>query len=88
MLADALAQYGESVVERPIVIEGYAEADGPANQPALSRGRAVMALQYLLNHFRLNSGNVGAVSLMNLPPSGFGHATWDGICIMVLQPKR
>jgi phospholipid/cholesterol/gamma-HCH transport system substrate-binding protein len=88
ILANALAQYGESVVGRPIVVEGYSEVDGPANQLALSRGRAVVARQYLLNHFQLNSGNLGAVALMNLPPSGFGHSTWDGICIVVLQPKR
>jgi len=87
-LANALAQYGESVVGRPIVVEGYSEVDGPANQLALSRGRAVLARQYLLNHFQLNSGNLGAVALMNLPPSGFDHSTWDGICIVVLQPKR
>lgn len=88
LLANALAQYGESVVGSPIVIEGYSDADGPANQLALSRSRAAVARQYLLNHFRLNSANLGAVPLMNLPPSGFGHQTWDGICIVVLQPKR
>ena len=88
LLANALAQYGESVVESPIVIEGYSEAEGSANQLSLSRGRAVVARQYLLNHFRLNSANLGAVPLMNLPPSGLGHPTWDGICIVVLQPKR
>jgi phospholipid/cholesterol/gamma-HCH transport system substrate-binding protein len=37
LLANALAQYGESVVGRPIVIEGYSDADGAANQLALSR---------------------------------------------------
>ena len=88
LLANALAQYGESVVGRPIVVEGYSEIDGPANQLSLSRGRAVVARQYLLNHFRLNSANLGAVPLMNLPPSGSGHPTWDGICIVVLQPKH
>jgi phospholipid/cholesterol/gamma-HCH transport system substrate-binding protein len=88
LLANALAQHGESVVGSPIVIEGYSAADGPANQLALSRGRAIVARQYLLNHFRLNSGNLGAVPLMNLPPSGLGHPTWDGICLVVLQPKH
>jgi phospholipid/cholesterol/gamma-HCH transport system substrate-binding protein len=88
LLANALAQYGESVVGRPIVIEGYSDVDGPANQLALSRGRAVAARQYLVNHFQLSSSNLGAVPLMNLPPSGFGRPTWDGICIVVLQPKR
>jgi phospholipid/cholesterol/gamma-HCH transport system substrate-binding protein len=87
LLANALAQYGESVIGRPIVIEGYSDVDGPANQLALSRGRAVAARQYLVNHFQLNSSNLGAVPLMNLPPSGFGHPTWDGICIVVLKPK-
>jgi phospholipid/cholesterol/gamma-HCH transport system substrate-binding protein len=88
LLANALALYGESVVERPIVVEGYSEADGAANQLALSRGRAVVARQYLLSHFGLNSANLGAVPLMSLPPSGFGHPTWDGISIVVLQPKH
>jgi phospholipid/cholesterol/gamma-HCH transport system substrate-binding protein len=88
LLANALAQYGESVSGKPIVIEGYSNVDGSANQLALSRGRAVVARQYLLNHFQLDSGNLGAEPLMNLPPSGLGHPTWDGICIVVLQPKH
>ena len=88
LMANALAQYGDSAAERPIVIEGYAESDSPANQLALSRGRAIVARQYLLDHFRLNSSNVGAEPLMNLPPVGLDHPTWDGICIVVLRPKR
>jgi len=88
LLAEALAQYGESVVGSPIVIEGYSDVNGAANQLALSRGRAVVVRQYLLNHFQLNPGNLGAVPLMNLPPSGSGHQTWDGICIVVLKPKQ
>jgi phospholipid/cholesterol/gamma-HCH transport system substrate-binding protein len=88
LLANALARYGESVVGSPIVIEGYSDVDGPANQLALSRNRAVVVRQYLLNHFQLNPGNLGAVPLMNLPPSGFGHQEWDGICIVVLKAKR
>lgn len=88
LLADALAQYGESVVGSPIVIEGYSDVNGAANQLTLSRGRAVVVRQYLLNHFQLNPGNLGAVPLMNLPPSGFGHQTWDGICIVILKTKR
>jgi phospholipid/cholesterol/gamma-HCH transport system substrate-binding protein len=88
LLANALAQNGESAVESPVVVEGYSEGDDPANQLALSRGRAVVARQYLLNHFRLNPSSLGAVPLMNLPPGGLGHPTWDGICIVVLQPKH
>jgi len=87
LLADALAQYGESVVGSAIVIEGYSDVNGPANQLALSRGRAVVVRQYLLNHFQLNPGNLGALPLMNLPPSGFGHQSWDGVCIVILKSK-
>ena len=87
LLADALAQYGESVVGRPVIIEGYSDVEGPANKLALSRGRAIIAREYLIGHFRLNSSNLGAVPLMNLPPSGLGHPSWDGICIVVLKPK-
>jgi phospholipid/cholesterol/gamma-HCH transport system substrate-binding protein len=88
LVASALAQYGESVISTPIVIEGYSDAAGPANQLALSRGHAVVVRQYLLNHFQLNPANLGAVPLMSLPPSGLGHQAWDGICIVVLKLKR
>jgi phospholipid/cholesterol/gamma-HCH transport system substrate-binding protein len=88
LLANDMAQYGDSVVGSPIVIEGYSDGDSAANRLALSRGRAVIVRQYLQNHFQLNPGNLGAVSMMNLPPSGADRQTWDGICIVVLRAKR
>jgi phospholipid/cholesterol/gamma-HCH transport system substrate-binding protein len=85
LLDNALAQYGDPVVETPIVIEGYSEQDSPADQIALSRGRAILVRQYLRNHFQLDPGNLGAVPMRNLPPNGVDHPTWDGICIVVLK---
>jgi phospholipid/cholesterol/gamma-HCH transport system substrate-binding protein len=87
-LADGLAQYGESVIGSPIVIEGYANAESAANRLALSRSRSAQVRQFLLNRFQLIPGNIGAVSLMSTPPTEAGHPGWDGICVVVLKPKH
>jgi len=87
-LANALAQYGDSVVASPIVIEGYSDGESATDRLALSRARAIAVRQYLQGRFQLNPDNLGAVSLMNLPPSGLGHETWDGVCIVVIRTKH
>jgi len=88
LLADSLAQYGESVVASPIIIEGYSDSTSFADQLAIARSRSIAVRQYLQNHFQLNPANLGAVSLMNLPPRESGRQTWNGICIVVLKPKQ
>jgi phospholipid/cholesterol/gamma-HCH transport system substrate-binding protein len=88
LLANALAQYGESVVASLIVVEGYSDGASPADELALARHRSIAVREYLQNHFQLSPANLGEVSLMNLPPAGSGHPTWDGICIVVLKPKQ
>jgi hypothetical protein len=37
---------------------------------------------------QLNPGNIGAISLTNLPPAAVGRQSWDGICLVVLKPKH
>jgi len=88
LLADALAQHGESAVVGPIIVEGYSDSNNSADQLEQARRRAVSVRQYLENHFQLNPANLGSVSLMNLPSSGSGHQTWDGACIVVLKPRQ
>ncbi len=85
LLDDRLAEYGDSVVESPIVIEGYSNGQVPGDQLRLSHSRAILVRQYLENHFQVDSNNVGVVPMRNSPPSGMEHATWDGICIVVLR---
>ncbi len=87
LLDNAMAQYGDAIVESPIVVEGYWGGDNPAEALPLSRDRAILVRRYLQTHFQLDPGNVGAVPMKNLPPSGLDHPTWDGICIVVLKPK-
>jgi phospholipid/cholesterol/gamma-HCH transport system substrate-binding protein len=87
LLDGALAEYGEGVVESPIVIEGYCGAERPAEQLALSRSRAILVRQYLQSRFYLTSGNLGIVAMRNSPPRNVGQSTWDGVCIVVLRRK-
>jgi phospholipid/cholesterol/gamma-HCH transport system substrate-binding protein len=87
LLNGALTEYGDAVVESPIVVEGYC-GGRPADQLRLSRGRAILVRQYLQSHFQLDSSNVGIVAMKSSPPNGMGRSTWDGICIVVLRRKK
>jgi phospholipid/cholesterol/gamma-HCH transport system substrate-binding protein len=87
LLNRTVVQYGHSVVESPIVIEGYSAGGNAADQLASSRNRAILVRRYLQMHFQLDPGNLGAVPMMNVPPSGLDHPTWDGICIVVLKDR-
>ena len=85
LLDGAFTEYGDSIFESPIVIEGYCGRGRSADQLRLSRARAILVRQYLLGHFQLDSGNLGIVPMKNSPPDGMTHPTWDGVCIVVLR---
>jgi phospholipid/cholesterol/gamma-HCH transport system substrate-binding protein len=87
LLDNALAQLGDSVVESPIVIEGYSGGQDLADQLTVSRSRAILVRRYLQDHFQLNPGHLGAVPLKSQPPMGLDHPSWDGICLVVLKRK-
>jgi phospholipid/cholesterol/gamma-HCH transport system substrate-binding protein len=87
LLTNALAQYGDSIVEDPIVVEGYWGGSNPADQLLLSRNRAILARHYLQNHFQLDPAHLGAIPMKNHPPDGLDRSNWDGICIVVLRRK-
>ena len=85
VLDATLAEYGDSVVESPIVIEGYWNGASPADQLRISRSRAILVRQYLQTHFQLDNSILGAVAMKNLPPKGMERTKWDGICIVILK---
>jgi phospholipid/cholesterol/gamma-HCH transport system substrate-binding protein len=85
LLNAALTEYSDSIIERPMVIEGYWNGDVPADQLRFSRSRAMLVRQYLQVNFQLDTRNLGVVPMKNLPPNGMERATWDGICIVVLR---
>jgi len=87
LLNGTVTEYGDFIVESPIMVEGYC-GGYPADQLRLSRTRAILVRQYLQAHFQLDSANLGIVALKNSPPNGMGRTAWDGICIVVLRRKK
>ena len=85
LLNTTIAEYGDSIVESPIVIEGYWNGSVPADQLRLSHNRAMLVRQYLQRQFQLDTKYLGVVPLKNSPPSGTERTTWDGICLVVLK---
>lgn len=83
LLSSALANYGDYAEPMPMVIEGYWAGANTVDRLALSRSRAILVREYLERRFQLESGNLGVVAMQNAPPAGLGHATWDGICIVI-----
>jgi hypothetical protein len=87
LLDSAMSSHGDSIVESPVVIEGYWKGENDAEQLIRSRGRAILVRRYLQYHFQLDASHVGFVAMKNLPPNGLDHATWDGVCVVILAPK-
>src|SRR5262249_38403560 len=85
LLNAALTVNGDPLLTSPIVIEGYWNGEAPGDQLRLSRSRSIVVRQYLQAHFHLDPRDIGVVSLNNLPRKGLEHATWDGICVVVLR---
>jgi len=85
LLNNTLAGYGDSIVESPIVIEGYSNGNVAADQLRLSRSRAMLVRQYLLQRFQLETKNLGVVPMKNSPPNGVQRSSWDGICLVMLR---
>jgi phospholipid/cholesterol/gamma-HCH transport system substrate-binding protein len=88
LLNAAIVQYGDSVLNDPIVIEGYSDAADPTDQISSSRDRAILVREYLQRHFQLDRSGVGIVSMRNSPPNGVGHSRWDGICVVFLRRRK
>src|ERR1041384_4471985 len=77
LLNGALTEYGDSIVESPIVIEGYC-GSGPSDQLWRSRSRAILVRQYLQARLQLDPSNLGIVPMKSSPPDGLGRTAFDG----------
>jgi phospholipid/cholesterol/gamma-HCH transport system substrate-binding protein len=87
LLNAAVGQHGDSLLNDPIVIEGYSDASDPSDQLTSSRNRAILVREYLQRHFQLDRSDLGIVSMRNSPASGVGHSHWDGICMVFLRHR-
>jgi phospholipid/cholesterol/gamma-HCH transport system substrate-binding protein len=77
----------DSIVERPLVVEGYCNEPSGADQVTKSRSRAILVARYLEQHFHLNPKNIGLMPLNATPPASSGETSWNGAAI-VLLPKQ
>jgi phospholipid/cholesterol/gamma-HCH transport system substrate-binding protein len=84
----AISEYGDAVVNHPIVVEGYSDGADNADQVASSRNRAILVREYLEHRFQLDPSKVGIVSMRNSPPEGVGHSRWDGVCVVFLKRQE
>jgi phospholipid/cholesterol/gamma-HCH transport system substrate-binding protein len=87
LLDQTLSQYGDAIVESPIIVEGYSDGGTLADRLAISRDRSILVRTYILNHFHSNADNLGSIAMEDRPPSGLDHSTWDGVAVVVLKPK-
>ena len=83
----AVLSSGDSIFAHPVVIEGYADAGGPADALALSYSRAQIVRNYLEARYPFAASNVGVIPLSATPPPGVGHDHWSGVCILVAEKK-
>lgn len=75
----------DSVVDEPIVVEGYSTASPASSQIATSRSRSLLVTAYLERRFQLRPQNIGAMTLNATPPPPSGKSSWDGAAIVVLK---
>ena len=83
----AIVGYGDAIFLRPIVIEGYSDVGGRADQLARSYRRAFMVRTYLVARFPFVANNIGVMPLSSAPPPAVNHDDWSGVCISVLEKK-
>lgn len=84
----AVAELGDAIVDRPIVVEGYSSTGRPGEQLAVSRERANLIRDYLHTRFEIDLQTIGAVPLRGVPPSAVNRDEWDGACIVLLRPLK
>jgi phospholipid/cholesterol/gamma-HCH transport system substrate-binding protein len=85
LLNATVGQYGATILESPLVIEGYSDTADTAQRLATSRLRGILVRNYLQNHFQLDPRVIGSVALENRPPTGLDRGNWNGIAIVILE---
>jgi phospholipid/cholesterol/gamma-HCH transport system substrate-binding protein len=84
LIDSLLTQNGDRIFDGPLVVEGYWNGKLAADQLRFSHTRAMEVRQYVQTRFQLDSRDLGAVPLDDLPPRGADRRTWDGVCIVLL----
>ena len=85
LVDQTLDQYGNSLEGAPLMVEGYEGAGSMADRIEISRERALAVRNYIRDRYHLDAVNLGSIGLSNVPPNGSDHATWDGICVVLVR---
>src|ERR1700676_1862523 len=88
LLNVTVGQYGATILQSPLVVEGYSDTADAAQRLATSRTRATLVRNYLQNHFQLDPGAIGSVALENQPPAGLARGDWNGVAIVILSSRH
>ena len=83
----AVESLGDSIFTHPIVIEGYSDAEVPADALSWSYARAQLVRNYLEARYPFTAKNVGVMPLSATPPPGLRHDHWSGVCILIAEKK-
>jgi phospholipid/cholesterol/gamma-HCH transport system substrate-binding protein len=77
----------DSVIDQPIIVEGYSNHASPANEMVTSRSRSLIVARYLEKHFHLSAENIGVMPLNATAPPASGKRSWDGACIVLVASQ-
>lgn len=80
-----VASFKDVIFKYPIVIEGYSDAQVPADAISWSYARAQLVRNYLNARYPFVAKNVGVMPLSAIPPPGMEHDHWSGVCILVAE---
>jgi hypothetical protein len=75
-------------MELPIMIEGYSTDPLAYKQILLSSAHSAAVANYLEKRFKLQSSNLGTISLDAKPPQVSGKDLWNGACIVFLSNRK
>jgi phospholipid/cholesterol/gamma-HCH transport system substrate-binding protein len=87
-LDSAIAQFLKYPPDSPIVVEGYAAGSSEDLRYVLSRHRAGVAREYLLQRFDLDANRTGLMALGNEAPGSPAGNTWDGVAIAIFVERQ
>jgi phospholipid/cholesterol/gamma-HCH transport system substrate-binding protein len=86
-LDSAIASYLDHLADGMFVIEGYATEATRDEQYLLSRTRAALVREYLIEKFHLEPQAIGVMALGSDAPNSPNNAKWDGIALAAFVPK-
>jgi phospholipid/cholesterol/gamma-HCH transport system substrate-binding protein len=78
----------DSVIDQPIIVEGYSNQASAANEMVTSRSRSLIVVHYLEKRFHLSPKNIGVMPLNATAPPSSGKDSWDGACIVLVANAK